>query len=132
MSVWVVIAVALGAALVGIAAGFWLPPHGRRPRRERARPVRRILLPFAGEAISRRAFEAATRLAKAENATIIPAFLARVIAVMGLVSIGFLLFLLFTSNPFDRLVPPAAEGSDLNPLLQRQFVRRCAICPSRS
>ena len=78
MSVWVVVAVALAAALVGIAAGFWLPPHGRRPRRERARPVRRILLPFTGEAISRRAFEAATRLAKAENATIMPAFLARV------------------------------------------------------
>jgi cytochrome c-type biogenesis protein CcmF len=47
-----------------------------------------------------------------------PVFLARVIAVMGLISIGFLLFLLFTSNPFERLVPPATEGRDLNPLLQ--------------
>src|SRR5262252_174315 len=47
-----------------------------------------------------------------------PALLARVISVMGLVSVGFLLFLLFTSNPFERLVPPAAEGRDLNPLLQ--------------
>ena len=47
-----------------------------------------------------------------------PAFLARVISVMGLVSVGFLLFLLFTSDPFDRLVPPAPEGRDLNPLLQ--------------
>ena len=46
------------------------------------------------------------------------ALLARVLAVMGLVSIGFLAFLLFTSNPFLRLVPAAAEGSDLNPLLQ--------------
>ncbi len=44
--------------------------------------------------------------------------LARVISVMGLVSAGFLLFLLFTSNPFERLMPPAAEGRDLNPLLQ--------------
>ena len=44
--------------------------------------------------------------------------LARVLAVMGLVSIGFLMFLLFTSNPFLRLVPAAAEGRDLNPLLQ--------------
>ena len=44
--------------------------------------------------------------------------LARVLAVMGLVSVGFLLFLLFTSNPFLRLVPAAAEGRDLNPLLQ--------------
>src|SRR6266851_9163586 len=46
------------------------------------------------------------------------AMLARVISVMGLVSAGFLLFLLFTSNPFERLVPAAAEGRDLNPLLQ--------------
>ena len=44
--------------------------------------------------------------------------LARVISVMGLVSAGFLLFLLFTSNPFERLMPAAAEGRDLNPLLQ--------------
>ncbi len=43
---------------------------------------------------------------------------ARVIGVMGLVSVGFLLFMLFTSNPFDRLLPPAADGRDLNPLLQ--------------
>src|SRR5216110_106133 len=47
-----------------------------------------------------------------------PVLLARVIAVMGWVSVGFLLFLLFTSNPFERLVPPAPEGQDLNPLLQ--------------
>jgi cytochrome c-type biogenesis protein CcmF len=44
--------------------------------------------------------------------------LARVLAVMGLVGVGFLLFMLFTSNPFLRLVPAAAEGRDLNPLLQ--------------
>jgi len=43
---------------------------------------------------------------------------ARVLGVMGLVSIGFLLFILLTSNPFDRLFPAIAEGSDLNPLLQ--------------
>jgi len=43
---------------------------------------------------------------------------ARVISVMGLISIGFLLFMLLTSNPFDRLVPPAPDGRDLNPLLQ--------------
>ncbi|MBI2319551.1 MAG: cytochrome c biogenesis protein CcsA, partial [Betaproteobacteria bacterium] len=43
---------------------------------------------------------------------------ARVIGVLGLVSAGFLLFILFTSNPFDRLLPPAADGRDLNPLLQ--------------
>src|SRR6266850_8377558 len=43
---------------------------------------------------------------------------ARVLGVMGVISFGFLLFLLFTSNPFDRLFPPAADGRDLNPLLQ--------------
>jgi cytochrome c-type biogenesis protein CcmF len=43
---------------------------------------------------------------------------ARVLAVMGLVSVGFLLFMLLTSNPFERLFPPAPEGRDLNPLLQ--------------
>jgi len=46
------------------------------------------------------------------------AMVARVISVMGLISIGFLLFMLVTSNPFDRLVPAAAQGRDLNPLLQ--------------
>ena len=44
--------------------------------------------------------------------------LARVLGVMGLVSIGFILFLLFTSNPFERLFPAPLEGHDLNPLLQ--------------
>jgi cytochrome c-type biogenesis protein CcmF len=43
---------------------------------------------------------------------------ARVLGVMGFVSVGFLSFLLFTSNPFDRLLPPAPDGRDLNPLLQ--------------
>jgi cytochrome c-type biogenesis protein CcmF len=43
---------------------------------------------------------------------------ARVIGVMGLVSFGFLLFMLLTSNPFDRLLPAAMDGRDLNPLLQ--------------
>jgi cytochrome c-type biogenesis protein CcmF len=43
---------------------------------------------------------------------------ARVLAVMGLISVGFLLFLLFTSNPFARLFPSPLEGRDLNPLLQ--------------
>lgn len=43
---------------------------------------------------------------------------ARVIGIMGLVSVGFYLFILFTSNPFERLLPPAMDGRDLNPLLQ--------------
>ena len=45
-------------------------------------------------------------------------YVARVLAVMGMVSIGFLSFLLFTSNPFDRVFPVPLEGGDLNPLLQ--------------
>ncbi|TWG90126.1 cytochrome c-type biogenesis protein CcmF [Luteimonas sp. J16] len=44
--------------------------------------------------------------------------MARVLGVIGLVAIGFLSFLVFTSNPFERLLPAAAEGHDLNPLLQ--------------
>jgi len=43
---------------------------------------------------------------------------ARVVGVLGLVSCGFLLFMLITSNPFDRLFPIPADGRDLNPLLQ--------------
>ena len=45
-------------------------------------------------------------------------FVARVLGVMGMVSAGLLAFLLLTSNPFLRLVPAAAHGRSLNPLLQ--------------
>ena len=44
--------------------------------------------------------------------------IARVLSVQGMITIGFLLFMLLTSNPFDRLFPMPAEGRDLNPLLQ--------------
>ena len=44
--------------------------------------------------------------------------LARILSVMSLTLVGFLLFTLLTSNPFDRLVPAAPDGRDLNPLLQ--------------
>ena len=44
--------------------------------------------------------------------------LARILAVMGWLTMGFLLFTLVTSNPFDRLSPVPADGRDLNPLLQ--------------
>jgi len=43
---------------------------------------------------------------------------ARVIGVLGIVSVGILSFMLLTSNPFDRLLPAAPDGNDLNPLLQ--------------
>jgi cytochrome c-type biogenesis protein CcmF len=45
--------------------------------------------------------------------------LARVLAVMGMISVGFLLFLILTSNPFSRILPQVPQdGRDLNPLLQ--------------
>jgi len=44
--------------------------------------------------------------------------LARVLGVLGIISVGFLAFLIFTSNPFARLLPAPLEGHDLNPLLQ--------------
>jgi cytochrome c-type biogenesis protein CcmF len=47
-----------------------------------------------------------------------PPVVARILAVMGWLAVGFLLFTLTTSNPFERLVPAAADGRDLNPLLQ--------------
>ncbi|NJM34346.1 MAG: heme lyase CcmF/NrfE family subunit [Rhodomicrobium sp.] len=43
---------------------------------------------------------------------------ARALAVQGMVGLGFLAFILFTSNPFARLNPPVPDGQDLNPLLQ--------------
>jgi len=50
--------------------------------------------------------------------TLDSAMVARVLAVLGLITFGLLLFVLFTSNPFDRLFPVPPEGRDLNPLLQ--------------
>jgi cytochrome c-type biogenesis protein CcmF len=47
-----------------------------------------------------------------------PALRARVLAVQGMIGLGFLLFMLFTSNPFLRLDPAPIEGRGLNPLLQ--------------
>jgi cytochrome c-type biogenesis protein CcmF len=43
---------------------------------------------------------------------------ARVLAVLGMISLGFLAFILFTSNPFERIWPPPPDGQGLNPLLQ--------------
>ena len=46
------------------------------------------------------------------------AMVARVIGILGWVSTGFLMFILTTSSPFERLLPAAPDGRDLNPLLQ--------------
>ncbi|WP_425092295.1 heme lyase CcmF/NrfE family subunit [Tropicimonas sp. S265A] len=49
----------------------------------------------------------------------IPASLkARTLSVQAWISVGFLSFMIFTSNPFDRMYPPPMDGNDLNPLLQ--------------
>lgn len=80
MSAAAAVGLALGGALVGLLVGYLLPRRlaVRVRSGDRPAPVRRILLPFTGSFIPRRAFEAAIRLAKAEHAIIMPAFLARV------------------------------------------------------
>jgi hypothetical protein len=70
--------VAAVATVVGAAAGAYLARYRRRRRNRGAGSVRRILLPFTGTAISRRSLDAALRLARAEDATLVPAFLATV------------------------------------------------------
>lgn len=68
----------VGLALVlGLAGGFLLA-RGRRRGSEETEAVHQILLPFTGSEISRRAVDAALRLARAEEATLMPAYLARV------------------------------------------------------
>jgi len=72
----VLIAVAL---VLGLAGGYLLARRRLRGRRsERPQEVHQILLPFTGTAISRRAVDAALRLARAEGATLMPAYLAAV------------------------------------------------------
>lgn len=67
------------ALLAGLAGGYLIARSRRRGRRsERPQAVHQILLPFTGTAISRRAVDAALRLARAEDATLMPAYLAAV------------------------------------------------------
>jgi nucleotide-binding universal stress UspA family protein len=70
--------VVVAALVIGLAGGFWFAK--RRARRPPAEPeaVHHILLPFTGTEISRRAVDAALRLARAEGATLMPAYLAEV------------------------------------------------------
>jgi nucleotide-binding universal stress UspA family protein len=83
----VVVVLVLVALVAGLAVGVELPVGHAAIRRRRARAaraatgpdnVRRILLPFTGSAISRRAFDAAVRLARVEGATLMPCYLATV------------------------------------------------------
>jgi nucleotide-binding universal stress UspA family protein len=78
-----IVVVVLAGALLLVAAGFVtgryvLDPHRRAVSAARPDTVRRILLPFTGASISRRAFDAAVRLAGAEGATLMPCYLATV------------------------------------------------------
>ncbi len=52
------------------------------------------------------------------GANLPPTLKARVLAVQAMITVGFLLFMLGTSNPFERLDPVPLDGRDLNPLLQ--------------
>jgi len=52
------------------------------------------------------------------GANLPPALRARVLSIQAMIAVGFYLFMLLTSNPFERLLPAAVEGRDLNPLLQ--------------
>jgi nucleotide-binding universal stress UspA family protein len=116
MSIALAIGIPIVTLIAGLAAGFWLPPHGRRPSKDRPKPVRSILLPFTGQAISRRAFEAAVRLARAENATIVPAFLARVPR----------------NLPIDSPVPAAcAEGMPLLEAIEQRAAAQGLAVDSR-
>jgi nucleotide-binding universal stress UspA family protein len=78
MTVVIVLAAAAVALGIGLAAGRWWAPHRRHAREARPDTVRRILLPFTGASISRRAFDAAVRLAGVEHATLMPCYLATV------------------------------------------------------
>ena len=78
MNAPVTIIIVVVAFVGGASAGWFLLPRARRRRPGLPRGTRRILLPFTGTAISRRAFDAAVRLARVEEATIMPAYLARV------------------------------------------------------
>src|SRR4051812_1411173 len=71
-----ILLVVVAALVLGVAAGWAL---ARRRRRKAAGDgVHRILLPFTGTEISRRALDASIRLARAEGATLMPAYLVRV------------------------------------------------------
>ncbi len=98
-----VLLIVVAAVVLGLAAGWWLPPNGRLGKRSAtatAPTVRRILLPFTGTSISSRSLQAALRLCKAENATLMPAYLARVPRTL----------------PLDAAVP--RQASEAMPLLE--------------
>jgi nucleotide-binding universal stress UspA family protein len=78
MSTIVIVVIVLAGFALGLGAGWYLLPRARRGAPRLPRGTRRIMLPFTGMSISRRAFDAAIRLARVEDATIMPTYLARV------------------------------------------------------
>jgi nucleotide-binding universal stress UspA family protein len=78
MIIILLVAAVVAALAAGLVAGRWYAPQQRRQRDGRPDAVGRILLPFTGTTISRRAFDAAVRLARVENATLMPCYLATV------------------------------------------------------
>jgi nucleotide-binding universal stress UspA family protein len=74
----VLVAGAVAALAAGVVVGRSWTTRRRAARAARPERVRRILLPFTGASISRRAFDAAVRLARVENATLMPCYLATV------------------------------------------------------
>ncbi|MCA3246315.1 MAG: heme lyase CcmF/NrfE family subunit [Azospirillum sp.] len=47
-----------------------------------------------------------------------PGLKARTLSIQAMIGVAFLAFIVFTSNPFERVLPPPPDGQDLNPLLQ--------------
>ena len=79
MSTLATVIIVIAGFAIGAAVGWVLLPRARRRSSPPLpRGTRRILLPFTGMSISRRAFDAAVRLARVEDATIMPTYLARV------------------------------------------------------
>ena len=108
--------VLIGVALIlGLVGGYLIARSRRGGRRsERPQAVHQILLPFTGTAISRRAVDAALRLAQAEDATLMPAYLATVSKRL----------------PLDCAIP--AEAAKAMPMLEAIEQRAAgAGCPRR-
>jgi hypothetical protein len=78
MTVALIAVIAILVVVVAALAAGWVRDRVRRPAPVRATSARRILFPFVAGALSQRALDAALRLARAERATLVPVFLARV------------------------------------------------------
>ncbi|HUX73995.1 MAG TPA: universal stress protein [Steroidobacteraceae bacterium] len=75
----IALVIVLAVALAGLAAAFAArESHERRRRRLPTASAARILFPFTGAALSQRGLDAALRIARVEEATLVPAYLARV------------------------------------------------------